>query len=215
VHGQLGDAAGVFPPGTWYSAHDPTLLAWVHATLLEMNVRVYELYVGPLSMEEKDSYCAEATAMEAHLRMPEGRLPRTAGELRRYVDAMLAGGEIAVTDAARSLASAVVYPPAPRIAAPAIAWMRLVTVGLLPPAIRAGYGFSWSSRHEAMFRLSASVVRNLLRLMPSIVRHWPAARSAGRAAPRCAMPLMRRAGLALANRFDRSNDDGGISSIGA
>jgi uncharacterized protein (DUF2236 family) len=192
VHGQLADAAGVFPPGTWYSAQDPTLLAWVHATLLEMNLRVYELYVGPLSVEEKDRYCAEASAMEAHLRIPHGRLPRTAAELRHYIDAMLASGEIAVTDAARSLSSAVVYPPAPRIAAPAIAWMRLVTVGPLPPAVRAGYGFSWGSRREATLRLSASLVRSLLRLTPSIVRHWPASRSAARAAPRCAVVPGRR-----------------------
>ncbi len=34
---------GIFPAGTPYSARDPALLAWVHATLLDMNLRVYEL----------------------------------------------------------------------------------------------------------------------------------------------------------------------------
>src|SRR5262249_7993596 len=41
VHGRLPEAAGLFPAGTSYSAHDPALLAWVHATLLVMNLRVY------------------------------------------------------------------------------------------------------------------------------------------------------------------------------
>jgi uncharacterized protein (DUF2236 family) len=55
VNGRLTEAAGIFPAGTPYSAHDPNLLAWVHATLLDMNLRVYELFVTPLRIEEKDT----------------------------------------------------------------------------------------------------------------------------------------------------------------
>ena len=43
----------IFPKGTPYSAHDPALLAWVHATLLEMNLRAYELFVGPLTLPSR------------------------------------------------------------------------------------------------------------------------------------------------------------------
>jgi uncharacterized protein (DUF2236 family) len=52
---------------------------------------------------------------------------------------MLAGGEITVTDAARTLAHAVIDPKAPRFAEPALRLMRLTTVGLLPSTIRDGY----------------------------------------------------------------------------
>lgn len=182
VNGQLREAAGIFPAGTSYSAHDPALLAWVQATLLDMNVRVYELYVAPLPAGEADRYCAEASAIEEPLGIPRGCLPRTFGELRQYVDAMLASGEISVTDTARALALAVVYPPVPRIAAPALSFVRLATVGLLPPAIRTDYGFSWGSRDEAMLRLSARLIRNVLPLTPSVVRHWPASRGARKSA---------------------------------
>jgi uncharacterized protein (DUF2236 family) len=184
VNGRLVEAAGVFPAGTPYSAHDPALLAWVHATLLEMNVRVYELYVGPLTADEKDRYCAEASAIEAPLGIPDGSLPRSAGELGRYVHAMLAGGDIVVTDLARRLALDVVYPPAPRWVAPAFSLVRLPALGLLPATIREGYGFAWSARHERRLRRSAALVRRLLPLTPSIVRHWPAARRARRAPAR-------------------------------
>ncbi len=54
VHGHLPETTGIFPAGTPYSARDPALLAWVHATLLDMNLRVYELFVNPLPVEEKD-----------------------------------------------------------------------------------------------------------------------------------------------------------------
>ena len=186
VNGRLSAAAGIFPAGTPYSARDPALLAWVHATLLEMTLRVYELYVGPLSGEETDRYCAGASAIAVPLGIPAGRLPRSFGELGRYMDAMLSSGSIAVSDHARMLARDIVHPPAPRLAAPALSLVRLPTVGLLPATIREGYGFSWSPRRETMLGLSAGLVRTALRFTPSFVRHWPAARRARRRALRSA-----------------------------
>jgi uncharacterized protein (DUF2236 family) len=189
VSGRLTEAAGIFPAGTYYSAHDPNLLAWVHATLLDMNLRVYELFVTPLCIEEKDRYCVEASAIEGHLGIPKGRLPRSLDGLQRYVEAMLASGEITVTDAARTLARAVLYPETPRIAEPALRLMRLTTIGLLPSTIRDGYGFSWDSRNEATLHRWAALVRRLLPLTPSIVRYWPAARAAVRTASRSGCPI--------------------------
>jgi len=182
VHGRLGEAAGIFPAGTPYSAHDPALLAWVHATLLVMNLRVYELYVGDLSPEEEDRYCAEASAIESPLGIPVGSLPRTTRALGDYMDATLRSGAIAVTETARTLARAVVYPPGTRVAGPAALLTRLPTLGLLPVTVREAYGFPWRSRDEALFRCSAGVIRRLLRVAPPVIRHWPAARRASRSA---------------------------------
>jgi len=189
VHGRIPEAAGLFPVGTSYSAHDPALLAWVHATLLDMNLRAYELFVAPIAAEDKDRYCAEASAIEGQLGIPEGRLPRSFDALQGYVEAMLASREILVTGVARTLARMIVYPDAPRVAAPALALMRAITLGLLPPAIRDGYGFAWTARHEAVLRRSAGLVRRLLPLTPPCVRYWPAARAALRAASRSGCPL--------------------------
>jgi uncharacterized protein (DUF2236 family) len=194
VHGQLLEPAGRFPAGTVYSAHDPVLLGWVHATLLDMNLRVYELFVRPLSIEDKDRYCVEASTIEGSLGIPAGRLPRTFGALEGYMAGMLASEDIVVTDAARTLARAVVYPGTPRVAEPAVALMRLTTIGLLPPTIRAAYGFPWSSRREALLRRWAGLTRALLPLTPPLLRHWPAARRSGHAAGRsgCPVPMFQR-----------------------
>ena len=75
VHGRLSHAAGIFPKGTPYSAHDPALLAWVHATLLEMNLRVYELFVAPLRVEDTDRCCVEASSIEEAFRHSRGASP--------------------------------------------------------------------------------------------------------------------------------------------
>jgi uncharacterized protein (DUF2236 family) len=175
VHGRLSHAAGIFPKGTPYSAHDSALLAWVHATLLEMNLRVYELFVTSLSAEEKDRYCNEASSIEGLLGIPNGRLPRSVSELQEYMDGMCASGEICVTDVARTLSRALIYPQVPRIFEPAIRFMRLTTIALLPTNIRADYGFTWSSRHDAIFRLLTALTRLILPLTPPILRYWPTA----------------------------------------
>ena len=184
VNGHLSGAAGAFPAGTPYTAHDPALLAWVHATLLDMNLRVYERYVAPLSEEEKDRYCAEASVIEVPLGIPAGRLPRSFGELGRHMDAMLSSATITVTDNARMLARDVLYPPAPRLAAPVLSLVRLQTVGLLPPRIREEYGLPWSTRRERLLGVSTGLARTVLRVTPPIVRHWPAARRAQRSLAR-------------------------------
>ncbi|HZU06682.1 MAG TPA: oxygenase MpaB family protein [Chloroflexota bacterium] len=177
VHGVLREAVGPFPAGTPYTAHDPHLLRWVHATFVDSALRVYQLYVRPLSRAEQDQYCAEAATSGPLLGMPPGYLPASAAALEAYLAAMLASGEIVVGETARALARALLAPLSPPLR-PLEAFLYLPMVGLLPPAIREGYGLPWTPRHERALAVSAAVVRRLLPLLPSALRRWPAARAA-------------------------------------
>jgi uncharacterized protein (DUF2236 family) len=182
VNGELREDTPAFPAGTRYSAHDPELLRWVHATLLEMLPRTYELYVGPLTPAEKDRYCLEASGLAPLLGIPDGYLPTTMAENRAYMECMYASGQISVTNLARALAREIVYPPHPLPARPQLWLMRLPTLGLLPPAIRQAYGLPWTRRDERALERSAALIRRLLPLTPTVLRHWPAARAARRRA---------------------------------
>ena len=178
VHGQLGARHGIFPERTPYTAHDPALLTWVHATLVDSFLLTYERFVAPLTAAERDRYCAESTGIEPLLGIPPGHLPRSMVELTAYMDAMLSGGELSVTDTARALAREVLNPSAVLIGRPLVALARLPTVGLLPSLIRRAYGLSWDARHERGLRVLSAGIRRLLPLLPSPLRHWPAARAA-------------------------------------
>jgi uncharacterized protein (DUF2236 family) len=166
-------------PGKAYSAHDPDLQRWVHATLLESIPLTYELLVGPLSRRERDRYCLEAAIVEPLLGMPDGWLPRDSAQLDTYMRGMLAGGSLAVTDTSRALARAVLYPPQWYVAWPAFRALQVLTIGSLPPAIREAYGFEWRARDAAAFARWTTLLRGSLRLLPPLAREWPVARRAG------------------------------------
>ena len=171
VRGRVREGAGEA-----YSAHDPELQRWVHATLIESIPLTYELLVGPLTLRERDRYCSEAAIMEPLLGMPAGWLPRDTAQLDTYMREMLAGGSIAVTDTSRALARAVLYPPHWGVAWPAFRAMQLLTIGSLPPSIRRAYGFEWRGRDVRAFARWTALLRTSLQLLPPLAREWPIAR---------------------------------------
>jgi uncharacterized protein (DUF2236 family) len=176
VHGTLGEGAGRFSAGTPYSAHDPRLLLWVDATLRDSLPLAYETFVGPLTAAEHDAYCAEGDEVTAALGIPAGSRPRTRPELQDYMSQMIASGAIAVTPAARALAEEVVAPPYGAALWPASRVSRLAAIGLLPPAVRDAYGFTWNAGDQQALDSWAARIRRLRRLCPGRVAQWPAAR---------------------------------------
>ena len=165
------------PAGAAYSAHDPDLQRWVHATLVESMPLSYERLVGPLTPGERDQYCAEQAAItEPLLGLPAGWLPRRSSDLDAYLREMHASGRLVVTDASRALARAVLYPPRWYIAWPAFRATQLLTIGSLPPSIRQAFGFEWRLRDERAFARWTTLLRTSRRLLPSFAREWPAAR---------------------------------------
>ena len=162
--------------GEAYSAHDPDLQRWVHATLLESIPLTYELLIAPLTVRERDRYCSEATIMEPLLGMPAGWLPRDSGQLDAYMREMLAGRSIVVTDTSRALARAVLYPPRWYVAWPAFRATQLLAIGSLPPSIREAYGFEWHARDVRALARWTALLRTSLRLLPPLAREWPVAR---------------------------------------
>jgi uncharacterized protein (DUF2236 family) len=176
VHGTLPSAVGPFDAGTPYSAADPALVLWVHATLLDSVPLVFERLVHPLTDDEHDRYCAEAAPIAVALGARETDVPRTRAALRGYMDVMGRSGQIVVGPCARELAQALLRPPGRALVAPA-AWVNdLVTVGLLPDPIRQGSGFTWTPRRAQALEVALRGLRALRRAAPDRVALWKEAR---------------------------------------
>ena len=190
VNGELRHTTGAFPAGTHYSAHDPELLRWVHATLMDSFPLVHRLFVGPLSDEEVERYYHEAAGLEPLLGVPDGFFPRTGAELTAYMRRMRSGGAVRVGEDARRLARDLLTPTLPwqmgRLLAPVLWLARLPAIGLLPPEMRADYGVRWSRADALALRLLSAVARLIVPRLPSTMRHWPVARRASRVTPAAA-----------------------------
>ena len=178
VHGRLDSAVGGYPAGTPYDATDPVLLAWVHATLIDSQLRTYALFVGPLAPGEEDRYCAEAAQIGPLLGVRVNELPDSRDRLDGYLHRMQQEDRLVVGECARRLAGALLAPPGRRWLAPALWLGRLTTVGMLPAPIREAYGFPWRARDARRLRSAAAVLRAGRRVIPPLLREWPAARQA-------------------------------------
>lgn len=165
VNGTLRETVGQFPAGSRYSAEDPALLLWVHATLLDSTVDIYQRVVGPLSADDLDSYCEESIPTLLELGGDPASVLRTWPQVCAYVMQMEKSGVLAVSARTRALADSVIWPSGlwPLVVGPV---NREVTIGLLTPALRAVYGYSWDARREARFQRLMRLVRGVRRVTP-------------------------------------------------
>ncbi len=176
VRGALPEPVGRFAAGTPYRATDPELLFWVHATLVDTAIRVFEMFVAPLSEAEKDRYYEESKIVARLFGVPEPLIPASRHSFAAYWQRMLNGDELAVGRQARDIAASLLAPEHPwplRFAAPPL---RLLTIGLLPEPVRVRYGYSWSAWQERLFRAVVGATRTLLPYLPPAVRYFPQAR---------------------------------------
>ena len=183
VNGTLATGVGPFPAGTRYSAEDPALLLWVHATLLDSTADIYQRVVAPLTADELDLLCVEAIPVLHALGGDPARTPRSWAALQRYMSEVAGSGSLAVSDEARELGTAVLTPRAAGIAVPFGGVHQLVAVGLLPAALREQYGFPWDLARERRFERTLRALRAIRRVTPRLAAHWRAARVSQSASP--------------------------------
>jgi uncharacterized protein (DUF2236 family) len=177
VRGQLREAVGVFPAGAPYSAEDPDLVLWVHLTLLESIPLAYELFVGQVSHDERDSYCAESAWVATALGARPADVPMTWDHAADQLSRMYGSDVLTVGSQARELSRAVLAPRFSRMFPPVASWNRVVAVGLLPVTIRQQYGLAWSAKDQRRFDRIVSRLRRVRQTLPDIVALWPEARA--------------------------------------
>jgi len=190
VQGVTETQLGPFLPGTPYSASDPDLMLWVHATLVEMSLAAYERFVSALSGEDEERYYQEMALVARLFGTPAGVIPSSLAEFREYFESQLTGGTITVTRPATEVAAIIFEAALPAPMRVLVPVHRLSTAGLLPTRLRDEYGMRWTALHELALPIAARSVR--LAATPVLA-----------SASRFSAPLEKLAGLVLA-RHTRS-----------
>ena len=159
VQGRTREQLGPFPAGTRYSASDPELMLWVHATLVHSSLAAYERFVEPLTVAEKERYHGEMNLVATIFGTPADVLPRTYREFRDYFDAQVRSETLTVTPPARAVADVILAAPLPapvRLLAPA---HRLATAHILPERLRREYELPWTTLRSLALPLAGATVR--------------------------------------------------------
>jgi len=167
IHGTVPVDVGAFPAGTRYDANDVDSLRWVHATLVHTAVQAHELVYGPLPAQLRDAYVRDGLQFARLFGIPDALVPSTWAELDRYFEAMVASPALTVAPVAREMAGFL-------FGGRAGGFLRVMTAGLLPPALRRQYRLPWGVAERVAFATSLAAIRATWRAVPRRARLLPA-----------------------------------------
>ncbi|QQG43184.1 MAG: DUF2236 domain-containing protein [Candidatus Daviesbacteria bacterium] len=175
VKGKLPFSAGPFPKGSSYSANDPDLKLWVHATLMDTGLWTYEYFVKPLSSKEKKLFYKDSQKLASLMGIPQQMIPPTLDDFNEYLKNMLESGVITVTPQAKKLAADIINPPVKPILKPFVGLVNTVAAYSLPKSLREAYGLKYTKGDQARLKMMTQAIQVFLPLTPPIVRfmHLP------------------------------------------
>ena len=205
ITGPVRDESAQSRHGPTYTARDPELSLWVHATLIESVLVAWDAWIEPLRQARRARFYRETKPIGRAFGIPDSLLPADLDGFERYMATMLSpDGPVRPNHLSRELARAILHPKlGPAVRAPAFArplgrfarpieraldlvpsplydWTLLPAVGLLPPAIRDAYGLPW----RALERTVATWLLRTWQLwrprVPASVRAFPTALAAER-----------------------------------
>ena len=166
--------------GPGYSAMDPELLLWVHATLVYSAIRGYRALVGPLSDADADRYYQDTKEIGVLLGIPRDLYPGRLDAFEAYLHEMIDDGALAVGADAREMAHAVLQPGFRGVPQVAFAPLTVITAGLMPAPLRHAYELRWGKRERVAFAACRRILPRLVAIAPEPVRLLPPARDAYR-----------------------------------
>ena len=172
IRGEISEDLGAFPAGHIYQANEPHALLWVHATLWETSVAVYEQIVRPLRPEEKERYYRETKLFGYLFGLDDDTLPATWLDFVRYNEEMWASECLTVGLSGREIGHFLFRPHRLGTGA-AFRWLELMTTGLLPERLREAFGLPFGSREKRRFERSLRLLRRLHRWLPRRARFVP------------------------------------------
>lgn len=200
VRGVIDEASASPWSGRSYDAQDPELLSWVHATLVDTALLVFERVVRKLERREAERYYEESCVVGELLGIPRSVLPKTLADFERYFRAMIEGpvlhvGRIAHAQKedivklepsygftsiygaewSKRWGRAVDRAPVKRLYGDVV---RIVAAGMLPPRLREAYGYRWEPRDRLAYRALLRSLRGAVRIAPESLRFVPGYRHA-------------------------------------
>ena len=156
--------------GQRYDGLDPDLLLWVHATLEESAVLMYEKTVRPLSKGERERYHQENLISAELILLPRDHVPATFDGTKAYIDGMVKGDELLLTDVALEVYDLMRGGPVPYHTKPVWRFVAFAARGTLPPELQDLYNIKWDSKRQRVLDANFKMMRRTHRFVPDRFR---------------------------------------------
>ncbi|MDM7891808.1 oxygenase MpaB family protein [Curtobacterium caseinilyticum] len=145
---------------------------WVAATLFDSARSAHALFGDPLSTDDAERVLAAYAPIATALRVPADGWFDSVAAFDAWWERTLP--TLRVTEDARGIVRDLLHPRfAPRWVRAAMPLVRIVTVGMLPEALRTQYGAAWGPREQQRFRRTVRLVRGVRALVPGWVLRLP------------------------------------------
>ena len=168
ISGCLPAATGPFAAGSRYIANDTAALRWVHATLVHTALLAHNLVCPPLTSNEHEQYWTESRLFGELFGLKSADFPGDWQSFTAYTDEMMHSNMLTVGDAAREIANRFFCGPSTRWRTPA--WYRALTAEMLPPRLRAEFGFVHEKHERESARRALVWLRRVYPMLPTGLR---------------------------------------------
>lgn len=165
IRGKLLQGSTASPAGSDYLANEVHAAVWVHATLWDTAAVMYEMFVRPLSPEEKERYYQETRRFAWLFGIPDEALPKDWNAFMAYNRQMWEGSELQVNANTRELAG-FLFRPKQKYLRAGMKWILQVTAITLPERLNEAFGL----RNDEATRRRVARVAKVMRAMH---RHAP------------------------------------------
>jgi uncharacterized protein (DUF2236 family) len=156
--------------GLYYDALDLDLLLWVHATLEESTILFYERTVRALSPAEREQYHQENLTSAELILLPREHVPPTYPELREYIDGVVKGNDLLLTDVALDVFDLMRGGPVPKTVKPVWLFIAFAARGTLAPELQDLYNVTWDGKRQRVLDANLAMLRRIRPFLPDRLR---------------------------------------------
>ncbi|NNJ48130.1 MAG: DUF2236 domain-containing protein [Acidimicrobiia bacterium] len=156
--------------GLRYDGLDLDLLLWVHATLEESTLMFYEKTVRALSPAERQEYHEQNLISAELILLPRDHVPPTYPELREYIDGVVKGTDLLLTDVALDVFDLMRGGPVPWTVKPVWKFIAFAARGTLPPELQDLYNVTWDDRRQKLLDANLAGLRRIRPILPDRAR---------------------------------------------
>ncbi|MFZ5724156.1 MAG: oxygenase MpaB family protein [Pseudomonadota bacterium] len=179
IRGHLPYDAGAFVAGSEYRANELQAMIWVHATLWETLMVMYEQSIGPVSATDKEKYYQETKLFAYLFGIPESALPATWDDFVAYCEDMRRSNQLNATPASKELAGFLFGVKGVGV----FLWLpmqyeKVVTAANLPEDLREAYGFGYGPMRKGLYKSTMWMSRVGHRITPGALTKSPAHKEA-------------------------------------